>query len=133
MARQFLLEFSDSSIRDVAFIMRNFEPDCYGTADETAEVAQNRVEFRIVASSVGTPVVNVNFGGVCPFRAKPGDACAQVPVMWDSINLLTGAHGPPVKGTDQVAAVYVRSRNEWRLCDSAFNGTLPLHMRTFVR
>ena len=34
---------------------------------------------------VGAAAVTVNFGGVCPFRARPGDACAQVPVVWDSI------------------------------------------------
>jgi hypothetical protein len=132
-ARQFLLDFSDSSIRDVAYIMRNFEPGCYGTADEAAQLAQNRVEFQIISSFVGPAAVSVNFGGVCPFRAKPGDACAQVPVVWDSINLITGSRGPPAKGTDQVAAVYVRSRGEWRLCDSALNGALPLHMRGFAR
>jgi hypothetical protein len=133
MARQFLLDFSDSSVRDVPFIMRNWEPGCYGTADETAQVTQNRVQFRIIASSVGQAAVTVNFGGVCPFRTKPGDACAQVPVFWDSIDVLNGDHGPPAKGTDQVAAMYIRSRQEWRLCDSAFNGVLPLHMRNFIR
>ncbi len=87
MSRQFLLDFSDSSIRDVAYIMRNFEPGCYGTADEAAQVAENRAKFRIVSSVVGPASVTVGFGGVCPFRARPGDACAQVPVVWDSIEL----------------------------------------------
>ena len=48
MARQFLLDFSDSSIRDVDYIMRNFEPGCYGTADERQQVQDNRADFRIV-------------------------------------------------------------------------------------
>jgi hypothetical protein len=132
MSRQFLLDFSDSSIRDVAYIMRNFEQGCYGTAAEAAEVAENRVRFQIVSSSVGAAAVTVNFGGVCPFRARPGDACAQVPVVWDSIDRSTGVRGT-VRGTDQVAAVYVRSRGEWRLCDSQFNGVVPLQMRGFIR
>jgi hypothetical protein len=132
MSRQFLLDFSDSSIRDVAYIMRNFEPGCYGTADEAAQVAENRAKFRIVSSSVGAPAVTVNFGGVCPFRARSGDACAQVPVMWDSIELSTGVRGV-VRGTNQVAAVYVRNRGEWRLCDSQFNGVVPFQMRGFIR
>ena len=92
-ARQFLLDFSDSSIRDVSYIMRNFEPGCYGTAEEAAQVADNRAGYEIVASSVGAATVTVNFGGVCAFRAKPGDACANVPVMWDSRNLATGVRG----------------------------------------
>jgi hypothetical protein len=132
MSRQFLLDFSDSSIREVAYIMRNFEPGCYGTAAEAAEVADNRARFQIVASSVGPASVTVNFGGVCPFRSRAGDACAQVPVLWDSINLATGVRGV-VKGTDQVAAVYVRSRGEWRLCDSQFNGVVPFLLRGFIR
>lgn len=132
MARQFLLDFSDSSLRDVAYIMRNFEPGCYGTAAEAAEVADNRARFQIVASSVGAASVTVNFGGVCPFRSRPGDGCAQVPVLWDSIDLGTGVRGV-VRGTDQVAAVYVRSRGEWRLCDSQFNGVVPSQMRGFIR
>jgi hypothetical protein len=132
MARQFLLDFSDSSIRDVAYIMRNFEPGCYGTADEAAQVAENRARFQIVSSSVGAAAVTVNFGGVCPFRSRSGDACVQVPVLWDSIDLSTGVRGV-VRGTDQVAAVYVRSRGEWRLCDSQFNGVVPFQMRGFIR
>ena len=40
MARQFLLDFADSSIRDVAYVMRNFEPGCYGTQDETDQVTR---------------------------------------------------------------------------------------------
>jgi hypothetical protein len=132
MSRQFLLDFSDSSIRDVAYIMRNFEPGCYGTADEAAQVAENRARFRIVSSAVGAAAVTVNFGGVCPFRARSGDACAQVPVVWDSIELSSGVRAV-VRGTDQVAAVYVRSRGEWRLCDSQFNGVVPFQMRGFIR
>ena len=132
MARQFLLDFSDSSIRDVPYIMRNFEPGCYGTAEEAAQVAENRAGYQILASSVGAASVSVNFGGVCPFRAKPGDACANVPVMWDSRNLATGVRGV-VRGTDQVAAVYARSRGEWRLCDSQFDGIAPFALRGFIR
>ena len=131
-ARQFLLDFSDSSIRDVSYIMRNFEPGCYGTAEEAAQVADNRAGYEIVASSVGAATVTVNFGGVCAFRAKPGDACANVPVMWDSRNLATGVRGI-VRGTDQVAAVYVRSRGEWRLCDSQFDGIASAALRGFIR
>jgi hypothetical protein len=135
MARQFLLDFGDSSIRDVSYIMRNFEPGCYGTEDERQQVADNRRDVRIVASSVGAGTVSVAFGGICPFRSRPGDACARVPVVWDSIVLSTGQRGV-VRGIDQLAATYVRARGEWRLCDSQFDGTtgfVPLHMRSYFR
>ena len=132
MARQFLLDFSDSNIRDVDYIMRNFEPGCYGTADERQQVQENRADFRIVESAVGSATTTVGFGGVCSFRSRPGDACARVPVMWDSVKLSNGVRGV-VRGIDQVAAVYVRSRGDWRLCDSQFDGSVPLHMRGFIR
>ena len=133
MSRQFLLDFADSSIRDVAYVMRNFEPGCYGTQDETDQVAMQRQQFRMVSSSVGPASVTVNFGGVCPYRARPGDACAKVPVVFDSIDILNNTHGPPARGTDQVAAVYVRSRKVWRLCDSQLDGDIPLHLRRLFR
>jgi hypothetical protein len=132
MARQFLLDFSDSNIRDIPHIMRNFEPGCYGTAAETDQVAQNRIDFQILSSSVGPASVKVNFGGICPYRDRPGDACAQVPVAWDSIRLSNRAR-ESVRGTDQIAAVFVRARGEWRLCDSQFDGVVPLTMRGFIR
>lgn len=131
-ARQFLLDFSDPSIRDVRYIMRHFEPGCYGTADEETQVADNRARYQILGSSVGTPSVTINFGGVCAFRARSGDACARIPVMWDSRELATGIRGV-VRGTDQIAAVYVRSRREWRLCDSQFDGVVPGFLRGFIR
>jgi hypothetical protein len=133
MARQFLLDFADSSIHDVAYVMRNFEPGCYGTQDETDQVALQRQQFRMVSSFVGPASVKVNFGGVCPYRARPGDACSQVPVVFDSIDIINNRHGPPARGTDQVAAVYVRSRTAWRLCDSQLNGDIPLHLRRLFR
>ena len=131
MARQFLLDFSDSNILDVGYIMRNFDPDCYGTATETEDVARNRREFVVTASSVGPATVTVDFGGVCPFRARPGDACVHVPVFWASKRLSDGASGA-VRGTDQVAAIYRPSRREWRLCDSQFDGEVAPVLRAFI-
>jgi hypothetical protein len=133
MARQFLLDFSDTNIRDVSYVMRHFEPGCYGTDAERIDVEDQRRDYRMVAFSVGAAAVSVRFGGVCPYLARPGDACAQVPVVWDSIRIRDGAHGPPARGTDQLAAIYVPARDEWRLCDSQFNGVLPFHMRGFTR
>ncbi len=133
MARQFLLDFADSNIRDVAYVMRNFEPGCYGTQDETDQVTEHRQRYRMVNSSVGSATVTVNFGGVCAFRARPGDACAQIRVVFDSVDVVNGAHGPPARGTDQVAAVYVGSRREWRLCDSQLDGSVPFHLRRLFR
>ena len=132
MSRQFLLDFSDSSIRDVSFIMRNFDPGCYGAEEEAEQVARNRRDLRITESSVGEARVTVRFGGTCPYRARAGDACAQIPVTWHSVRLSTGSR-ETVRGTDQVAAMYKRSERRWRLCDSQFNGNMSVGMRPYFQ
>ena len=66
MARRFLLDFSDSTIQDVNYILRNFS-DVGFCADKKAaefdDITRNRRERRIVASRVDPPTVTVNFGG----------------------------------------------------------------------
>ena len=133
MARQFLLDFSNSSIQDIGLIMRNFQPDCYGTAEETSQVTDNRANFNIIQSNVGPSNTSVNFGSFCSFRNKAGDACARVPVYWKSIAkkdvydqygslyLRAGQSTEAGPAVDQVAAMYYRDQKRWRLCDSAFD------------
>lgn len=133
MSRQFLLDFSDSTIRDVSVIMRNFDPGCYGTAQETEDVTRNRRDLRITGSTIGPAAVSVRFGGTCPFRSRPGDACAQIPVSWSSVWVRDGSRAPSVRGTDQVAAMYQREERRWRLCDSQFNGDIAPIMSRYFR
>jgi hypothetical protein len=131
MARQFLLDFSDSSV-PVATVMANFTPTCGGTEAERIDVERNRCVFHIDASSVGETTPVVNFGGICSIggRNRPADACAVVPVHWES-TVKPGALECPLNetgfipgtkdvadGLDQVTAVYVGGL--WRLCDSDF-------------
>jgi IPT/TIG domain len=135
MARQFLLDFSDSSIRDVSYIMRNFTDLCANSkAAEASEVAHNRQHFRIMSSRVDPPAVSVEFGGRCPFRAVSGDACALVPVDWVSTFLDDGSSHHAL-GTDQVSAVYDGTLNRWGLCASDFDGKEVVSglMRGFIR
>jgi hypothetical protein len=137
MARQFLLDFSDSNIVDVGFILRNFTDDVpaceAGKNSEASDITNNRRNFRITASLVGAADVSVNFRGTCPFRSLPGDACAQVAVDWRSTNLNTG-RSEHVRGTDQVTAVYLPAQNRWRLCSSDFDGVqLPNSIHRFIR
>lgn len=134
LARQFLLDFSDSSL-DVPYVMRNFQPDCYGTDSETSDVANNRSNFNIIQSNVAASATTVKFGGICTFRAKPGDGCARVPVYWKSVakkDLYDGFTGElalrkgqteEASGVDQVAAMYYRDQGRWRLCDSQFDSS----------
>lgn len=143
MARQFLLDFSDSSLRDVPQIMRNFSDDTKTCRDgkeaEASQVAQNRIDYRITQFSVGAPVVTLDFDGRCPFRSRAADACAQVPVSWTSVRLTTGPPGTTpvgaierVSGTDQVTAIYIRNQRRWGLCESDFDGIQRLGS-TFIR
>ena len=131
LSRQFLLDFSDSSL-DVIQVMRNFEPSCYGTLLEASDVTENRRDFTIIESKIGAAVTSVGFGGACSFRSRPGDACSRVPVFWrsrakqdlyDSRGRLVLRRGEvaTASGVDQIAAMYYPSQKRWRLCDSAFD------------
>jgi len=130
MSRQFLLDFSDSTL-SVEHVMRNFQPGCYGTAAEVGDVTRNRADFTIVASDVGPAATTVGFGGSCRFRNRRGDACSRVPVFWlsrakrDLYNssgrlVLKKDELATAQGVDQVAAMYYGDQKRWKLCDSQF-------------
>ena len=128
MARQFLLDFSDSLIANIPFIMRNFEPGCYGTDAETRDVIANRENFEIKQWQVDDATTTINFNGTCPFpgRASPrGDACSLVRTYWVSIarrDFDTTKKGDVsiASGIDHVAAFYYPAQRRWRLCDSQY-------------
>ena len=126
MARQFLLDFSDSSMRDVDRVMRNFGnastcPDVREVDNERGDVIYDRANYQIINSRIGSARVTLNFGGSCPFRFKRGDACAVVPSYWQSMDLNTKAVGA-VDGDDIVAASYSTAGSRWWLCASDYDG-----------
>jgi hypothetical protein len=125
MSRQFLLDFSDSNIRDVSHILRNFSkarcPQPEEVDSEADDIARNRRERRITDSSVGSAFTTVNFGGLCPFGLKKGDACAIVPVFWADIDLSNGKPST-TRGNDIVAAAYAPADKRWWLCASNYQG-----------
>jgi hypothetical protein len=126
MARQFLLDFSDSTIRDVNYIMRNFDPACDGTEKETQQVSDNRAKFTIFRSSIGQPSVKIPFGNAfCQIpspRIQRGDACSTTPAHWESRVLVNG-HTQIADGADLIAAYYRPTLKAWKLCESQFIGT----------
>jgi hypothetical protein len=142
MARQFLLDFSDSNIRDTKFILRNFDnttPACIAGHDsEFDDVDRNRINYRILSSFVGNPAVTVKFSTLCEFRERGADACAEVAVDWHSVRLTDNDFpgGTPKGGTehafgiDQVTAVYLPAQKKWNLCESDFNGSNALGVRS---
>jgi IPT/TIG domain. len=119
MARQFLLDFSDSSIPP-SVVLRNFTPNCPGTKDELKDVTDNRNDFLILSSSIGGAQTTIGFGGHCPNGNVAGDACAEIPSKWVS-RVLKNGDTRTDNGTDQVTAVY--EKDQWRLCDSRWLGT----------
>jgi hypothetical protein len=129
MAVNFLKRFSDSSV-SVNVVMQDFM-DCAGATEERTEVDDNRKNFTINSSTVGSATVTVNFGGTCVGKGtRPGDACASVPVEWRSTRKSDGVKVVS-KGTDYLTAFYRSHR--WWLCDSNFEGTNTPSGVTFMR
>ncbi len=126
MARQFLLDFSDSTL-PLDTVMRNFDPACTAEFDD---VRFNRAHLKIVAFNIGQPTVTIPFGdSFCPAinqadhtRSQHGDACTGTPSHWESI-LLDDNSFQVVDGTDWVTGFYKPDLKAWRLCDSQFTGT----------
>ena len=125
MARQFLLDFSDSSIADVPYIMRNFDMSCREAQDEAQQVAENRRRLKIVKWTVGPARVTIPFGNsLCPIpgRIQRGDACSATATRWES-TIFSNGHYTIAQGDDWVSAYYRPTLKAWKLCDSQFPGT----------
>ena len=133
MAREFLIDFSDSKVPADAAV-HNFSRSARCTverASELHEIEDNRTNYVITSSRIGVPAVTVDFGGTpCSYQPRAGDACAAVPAAWDSTCLAPGVCVPHVDGVDFVTAVYESS--QWRLCASYFRAEGALGRR-FIR
>ena len=67
LATAFLTDFSNSSVSPEAAV-RYFYTGCPGRQDELKDIQDNRAKYLITAHKLGSPAVNINFGGVCAFR-----------------------------------------------------------------
>jgi hypothetical protein len=138
MSRQFLLDFSDTRIKDADFIMRNFSeqrcPNPRDVRNERSDVINHFMNFQTVSFRIGTPIVTVNFGGICSFRSRPGDACAMVPSFWDAIDVRDRSRGA-VDGNDFLGATYSPADGRWWLCSSDYQGhtVSGATLRGFIR
>jgi hypothetical protein len=136
LARQFLLDFSDTNIKDASYIMRNFAdpakcPQPNEVNDEREQVTDHFTNFRMIDFRIGPATVTMNFKGVCPISLKHGDACAVVPAYWHSFNRLTNKQ-EEVDGRDILAAIYSPSDSRWWLCASTYDGrSLSSAVRSF--
>jgi hypothetical protein len=128
LATAFLTDFSTSSVSPEAAV-RHFYTGCPGRQDELDDIRDNRAQYLITSYALGTPSVSIDFGGVCPFRSRTGDACISVSCEWDSTTRATGEKGT-ARGTCFLTSVYRESK--WQLCDSNFQGQ-PGSLSSFMR
>jgi hypothetical protein len=127
MGEDFLTLFSESNV-PTSDVLHNFSTACGGRDAEAVDTdrarssyVQNFSKFRI---SPILPVL-INFGGRCPFRARPADACSAFNVHWEITYIKADEFhyvGEPeiTDGVDYVTAVL--ENNRWRLCASDFSG-----------
>lgn len=137
MARQFLLDFSDTRIKDANYIMRNFGagsrcPEPGEVSSERADVVNNFTNYDMKAFSVGSPATTVNFGAACAVVGTKGDACSVVAVMWDSVFLADGTRGV-TRGDDIISAAYAPAESRWWLCSSRYRPYATTGAVRFIR
>ena len=124
MAKQFLLDFSNTDLHDADYIMRNFGsgtrcPEPREVTDERVDVINNFTNYKIQKYTIYEPVTTVNFKSTCPVYGNLGDACSVVRAFWDSIRLKDGARGT-TDGDDILAAAYSGPEERWWLCSSRY-------------
>jgi hypothetical protein len=122
MARQFLLDFSNTSLKDWRVVMRNFKesacPPSNEYANERDQVENHYTRFVMHTYTVGAANVTRNFGGAC-YDGVRGDACVSVPVSWDSTDTRTSKRATTT-GIDHLTAAYSGGDSRWWLCSSRF-------------
>jgi hypothetical protein len=136
MSRQFLLDFSDSTLA-AEYVVRDFWDGCPGKASELQEVRDNRTNYFIRSSRIGDPTnVSVGFQGACVvpnYGNRSSDGCAIVQCEWHDTYKPTGATGTTT-GPDYLSAVF--RTNRWWLCNSDFpqgTRTSPIWYPTFIK
>lgn len=125
IARQFLTDFSTTSIKDWRHVMRNFSrsacPDPGEVELEQIDVENHYTNYHMHNYEIRQPDVRLNFGGTCELN-KRGDACAVVGTYWDS-TFVPGNNRKQTTGVDYLTAVYSTSDSRWWLCSSYFHAT----------
>ncbi len=142
VARNFLLDFSDSSIPASTVVSRHFSTSSRCTDGRYAELGDtstNRTDYLILSSSIGQPTTQIHYNSLAPFRARPGDAWISIPCGWTSRGInpaKTDEYNKTMvsKGTCYLTAVY--DVNRWALCWSEWESSPTasgLQPKTFMR
>ena len=129
IARRFLTEFSKPQTnKDWQDIMRDFKgsacPDAGEVEVERQDVIRHYTFFTMHEFRIENATVTVNFGGTCsyPPPGRRGDACAAVPVFWDSTDSRDRSRRQTT-GIDHLTAAYSSADRRWWLCSSYLQGT----------
>jgi hypothetical protein len=141
-ARNFLLDFSDSSIPAPTVISRHFSTSSRctdGRLSELDDVSTNRTNYTIQSSNIGQPATQIHYSSLAPFRARPGDAWVTIPCGWTSLGknpAIPEEYGKTMtsKGTCYLTAIY--DVNRWALCWSDWEPSptaFGLQPKTFMR
>lgn len=126
LAGAFLNDFANSSVSPESAV-RDFSVNkCPGgRGDELNDIRMNRATYTINSHAYSFPAnVSFNFGGICSFRSRPGDACVDLACRWVSTRKDNGR----VETTDgrcYLTEVYDHD-DKWRLCWSDFRPSAPL-------
>jgi hypothetical protein len=116
VARNFLLDFSDSTIPASTVISRHFATGSRceaGRSAELNEVTVNRTTYRITSHTIGQPTAEIHFHSSSPFRARDGDAWIGMSCGWTSTVLATNKT-EVFSGICRLTAVY--EAGQWALC-----------------
>lgn len=130
MSERLMTDFSrPQSNRDWRDVMQDFDLDGHACPDyrlveaERDDVVFHYTHFVMHEYRIGPASSTIAFGGICDVRARLGDACVAVPVLWDSTDTRTGTR-LVTTGIDHLSAVYSTLEHRWRLCSSDFpNGS----------
>jgi hypothetical protein len=143
MSRRFLTEFSKPQTnQDWKDVMRDFDftgtvcPNPELVEAEKNDVIRHYTNFVMVAFKIDPAKVTVNFGWTCtvPNRTpRQGDACAVVPVFWESTDKRDSGRPVTVTGTDYISAAYSRAESRWWLCSSDFRAANSLSLSIYSR
>jgi hypothetical protein len=125
ISESFMVDFSHSDV-PTEQVIRNFSDTCAGKAEERNDIEHNRATYTITAFHLGQAKVKVNFGGVCSYDLRKGDACSSVSADWTSTDKTTGLVRA-VTGVDYMSAIYLDDR--WWLCDSNYAGSTATRLR----
>ncbi|MEO5895627.1 MAG: hypothetical protein ABIS06_07990 [Vicinamibacterales bacterium] len=129
MSVRFLTEFSKPQTnKDWRDIMRDFKatacPKPSEVDSERVDVENHYNNFFMNTYRLDAATTVVNFGGSCNIPKRDplaGDACASVPVLWDSTEVTkTPSIRRTVTGVDYLAAAYAPADRRWWLCASQF-------------